>query len=79
MSSLVTPNYLDVLFNSSATGSGGRCRGDSGGPTFLADGSNVVLGVLTWGDTICSSMGHGQRLAVLSVRDWLLQHGYPTT
>jgi secreted trypsin-like serine protease len=48
-----------------ATGNGGTCYGDSGGPNFLGSGSgetNIVAGTTITGDTPCRSTNVDYRL-----------------
>lgn len=45
--------WLGLLMNSSATGLGGDCYGDSGGPKFLKSNPGVVYATVTTGDYNC--------------------------
>jgi hypothetical protein len=47
------PNWLGLLMNTSATGLGGDCYGDSGGPKFLEANPGVVYATVTTGDYVC--------------------------
>lgn len=47
------PNWLGLLMNASATGLGGDCYGDSGGPKFLAGDNSTVYATVTTGDYPC--------------------------
>ena len=47
------PTWLGLLMNNSATGQGGDCYGDSGGPKFLASDPTTVLATVTTGDVPC--------------------------
>jgi secreted trypsin-like serine protease len=53
----VGPSYLRLSQNP-ATGNGGTCHGDSGGPNFLGAGStetDVIAGTTITGDALCKS------------------------
>jgi len=45
--------WLGLLMNTSATGLGGDCYGDSGGPKFLVSNPGVVYATVTTGDYNC--------------------------
>jgi V8-like Glu-specific endopeptidase len=45
--------WLGLLMNSSATGLGGDCYGDSGGPKFLESKPGIVYATVTTGDYNC--------------------------
>ena len=47
------PYWLGLLMNESATGLGGDCYGDSGGPKFLTTNPGVVYATVTTGDYNC--------------------------
>src|SRR6185437_3241042 len=49
----VTPSWLRVSENP-ATGNGGGCYGDSGGPNFLG-ATNTIAATTITGDAICRS------------------------
>jgi secreted trypsin-like serine protease len=66
----LTQDWLGLLANSDATGAGGTCSGDSGGPQFLGD-SNVIVSIHAWGDGICRAMSNQQRLDTSLVRAFL--------
>jgi hypothetical protein len=45
----LTREYLDLNINEHATGGGGACWEDWGGPLFLpVDGQDILVGVATW-------------------------------
>jgi hypothetical protein len=46
-----------------ATGDGGTCNGDSGGPHFLGD-SNLMVAITTYGDVQCRATGRNYRLDI---------------
>jgi len=66
----LTQNWLHLSGNHDATGEGGTCFGDSGGPHFLGD-SNLIVSVTSWGDAICRSLGMTQRMDTASVLTFL--------
>ena len=70
----LTPYQLRLRVNS-ATGGGGACSGDSGGPTFPAwDGApSWQVAVTTSGDPVCRALSQRQRLDTPIVLDWLHQ------
>lgn len=47
------PYWLGLLMNTAATGLGGDCYGDSGGPKFLSTNPGVVYATVTTGDANC--------------------------
>ena len=59
-----------------ATGDGGPCSGDSGGPHFFGD-SDLVVSNTTIGDGVCRSQEKGYRLDTPSARDFLTSQGIP--
>lgn len=66
----LTQNNLHLLQNSAATGEGGTCFGDSGGPHFWED-TLIIVSVTSWGDAICRAHDMTQRVDIASVLDWL--------
>jgi secreted trypsin-like serine protease len=67
----LTQNNLILLMNNSATGQGGTCSGDSGGPHFVGS-STVIASVTSWGDPLCRSLDQTQRIDIPVVRNWIL-------
>ncbi len=53
-----------------ATGNGGTCYGDSGGPNFLGT-TNVIAGITITGDMVCRSTNVVYRLDTESARTFL--------
>jgi Trypsin len=53
-----------------ATGNGGTCYGDSGGPHFLED-SDVVVSVTSWGDAPCRSTDWTARVDTEAALDFV--------
>jgi secreted trypsin-like serine protease len=59
------PAWLRMSQNQ-ATGDGGTCYGDSGGPAFWteADGTEILVGVTSWGDAQCVSSAFNYRVDI---------------
>jgi hypothetical protein len=69
----VGPSYLRLSQNP-ATGNGGTCSGDSGGPNFLGAGStetDIIAGITITGDALCKSTNVIYRLDTESARAFL--------
>lgn len=69
----IGPSYLRLSQNP-ATGNGGTCYGDSGGPNFLGAGAketNIVASITITGDSLCKSTNVTYRLDTASARDFL--------
>ncbi len=69
----VTKSYLRISQNP-ATGNGGTCYGDSGGPNFLGAGAsetNIVASTTITGDSFCKSTNVTYRLDTRSARAFL--------
>jgi hypothetical protein len=66
---------LFLLINTNATGGGGACFGDSGGPAFLNVGGTDVLVSLTSlkADQVCRALAVNYRLDIPSARAFLGQ------
>jgi hypothetical protein len=49
-----------------ATGDGGTCYGDSGGPAFWTepDGTEILVGITSWGDAQCVASGFNYRVDI---------------
>jgi hypothetical protein len=56
-----------------ALGNGGTCFGDSGGPIFYVeeDGTEVLVGVTSWGDAQCVAMGFYYRVDIPQTLDFI--------
>jgi len=67
----VTPVWLKASMNP-ATGDGGTCYGDSGGPNFIGD-TNIVAGTTITGDMYCRATNVDYRLDTQVARDFLGQ------
>jgi hypothetical protein len=64
----LTPGYLRLSQNP-ATGNGGTCYGDSGGPNFLTvNGEQILVAVTTTGDTACRATNVDYRLDTASAQ-----------
>lgn len=71
--SSLQPYWLELLMNTSATGLGGDCYGDSGGPKFLSTNMGVVYATVTTGDMNCRATTKDYRTDTQSARDFLGQ------
>jgi len=58
------------LSQNPATGDGGTCYGDSGGPNFLGD-SRVIASITITGDVPCRARNDTYRLDTRSARSFL--------
>ena len=67
----VTPAWLRISMNP-ATGDGGTCYGDSGGPNFLGD-TNLLAATTITGDFMCRATNVTYRLDTASARSFLGQ------
>lgn len=67
------PYWLGLLMNTSATGEGGDCFGDSGGPKFIDGQFDIVVATVTTGDTNCRATTWDYRLDTDSARGFLGQ------
>jgi secreted trypsin-like serine protease len=70
----VNPSWLRISMNA-ATGNGGTCYGDSGGPNFLGT-TGIVAAITITGDAICRATNVVYRLDTESARTFLA--GYVT-
>jgi hypothetical protein len=66
------PSWLHMLQNK-ATGDGGTCYGDSGGPALWTepDGSQIVVGVTSWGDIPCVASSFNYRIDTADSLDFI--------
>jgi len=70
------PTHLQLSQNP-ATGSGGACYGDSGGPNFLGAGStetNIIATITIAGDAMCRATNTVLRLDTEEARVFLGQY-----
>jgi hypothetical protein len=65
----LTGSWLKLSMNQ-ATGDGGTCYGDSGGPHFLGS-SNLIVSVTVTGDAVCKASDVTYRLDTQVARDFL--------
>jgi secreted trypsin-like serine protease len=56
-----------------ATGDGGTCYGDSGGPAFWEDegGNEILVGVTSWGDVPCVASAFNYRVDIADTLDFI--------
>jgi secreted trypsin-like serine protease len=56
-----------------ATGDGGTCFGDSGGPAFWTepDGTEILVGITSWGDANCVATGFNYRVDIPETLDFI--------
>jgi hypothetical protein len=64
-------SWLGLAMNTSATGEGGDCYGDSGGPKFLVGNTSMIVAIVSWGDSPCRSLSKNYRLDTASARPFL--------
>lgn len=67
------PAWLGLSMNISATGLGGDCYGDSGGPKFLKENLNVIVATVTTGDFPCRATSWDYRTDTPNARAFLGQ------
>jgi hypothetical protein len=67
----INPAWLHISMNP-ATGNGGGCYGDSGGPNFLGT-TDILAAITITGDAICRSTNVAYRLDTPSSRTFLGQ------
>lgn len=65
------PAWLSLQMNEAATGKGGDCYGDSGGPKFIAGNTSMIVATVSWGDLPCRSLSKNYRLDIQSARTFL--------
>jgi hypothetical protein len=68
------PTWLGLLMNESATGEGGDCYGDSGGPKFIDGNPNKIYATVTTGDFPCRATTWDWRLDTPEARGFLGQY-----
>jgi secreted trypsin-like serine protease len=67
-------NAWFTLAMNEATGNGGTCFGDSGGPHFLGgESSNLVVSITVTGDAVCKATDKTYRLDTEPAREFLSQ------
>jgi V8-like Glu-specific endopeptidase len=65
--------WLGLLMQTNATGEGGDCYGDSGGPKFIDGNFNMVVATVTTGDIPCRSTTWDYRVDTPNARAFLGQ------
>jgi hypothetical protein len=65
------PTWLGLLMNTAATGEGGDCYGDSGGPKFLDGDATTIYATVTTGDVPCRATSWDWRLDTPEARGFL--------
>lgn len=65
------PTWLGLLMNTNATGEGGDCYGDSGGPKFLDGDPTMIFATVTTGDYNCRATTWDWRLDTPEARGFL--------
>ncbi len=65
--------WLVLSMQTHATGEGGDCYGDSGGPKFLDGNTRMVVATVVTGDAVCRATSKDYRLDTSSARDFLGQ------
>ena len=63
--------WLSLAMNTSATGEGGDCYGDSGGPKFMVGNPSMIVGTVSWGDANCRTLSKNYRLDTEPARAFL--------
>ena len=66
------PTWLRISMNA-ATGDGGTCYGDSGGPNFLGT-TQIIAAITITGDAVCRATNVTYRLDTESARTFLAQY-----
>jgi secreted trypsin-like serine protease len=64
-----------LMSQNQATGDGGTCFGDSGGPAFWTepDGTEILVGITSWGDANCVATGFDYRVDIPDTLDFIDQ------
>jgi secreted trypsin-like serine protease len=61
-----------VMSQNQATGDGGTCYGDSGGPAFYSyNGTEILVGITSWGDVPCVATGINYRVDIRDTLDFI--------
>jgi hypothetical protein len=68
------PTWLGLLMNQNATGEGGDCYGDSGGPKFIKGDNTTIYATVTTGDYPCRATTWDWRLDTPDARGFLGQY-----
>jgi Trypsin len=70
----LTQTWLGLLMNTAATGQGGDCFGDSGGPKFIEGDATTIYATVTTGDANCRATSWDWRLDSPEARGFLGQY-----
>ena len=63
------------LSQNPATGNGGSCYGDSGGPIFWeTDGERILVAITSWGDVSCVSASFNYRIDLPEILDFIKEN-----
>lgn len=65
------PYFLGLLMQTAATGEGGDCYGDSGGPKFIDGDPTTVVALVVTGDMWCRATSWDYRVDTKSARAFL--------
>jgi hypothetical protein len=65
------PNWLRLQINTNATGLGGDCFGDSGGPKYLEGDPRTIYAIVSSGDAVCRATSENWRLDTPAARGFL--------
>jgi hypothetical protein len=65
------PTWLNLQTNVNATGLGGDCFGDSGGPKFREGDATTIYATVTTGDAVCRATSVSWRLDTPEARGFL--------
>lgn len=65
--------FVGLLMQSAATGEGGDCYGDSGGPKFVDGDLQRIVAVVSWGDRPCRGVSYNYRVDLPAARAFLAQ------
>lgn len=71
--SSLNSQWLGLNMNTAATGLGGDCYGDSGGPKFLDGNSTMIVATVTTGDANCRATSWDYRLDTKEARGFIGQ------
>jgi len=65
------PTWLSLSMNTKATGLGGDCYGDSGGPKFRDGDATTIYATVSTGDAVCRATSQSWRLDTPEARGFL--------
>ena len=64
-------HFLNLQMNENATGRGGDCYGDSGGPKFPNGNTSMIVATVSFGDRPCRALSKSYRLDTPSAQQFL--------